>query len=64
MQVRQLVFRVRRIDYVNEMWLLRDGDGVKGSTNGTWIFAELEMQVFDSMVIKAGQAIMELTLTN
>jgi len=29
-----------RIDYINDDWILKDGDGKKPSTNGTWIYAQ------------------------
>lgn len=34
-----------RIDYIDDKWFIRDGDGEKGSTNGTWLFAEEELKL-------------------
>jgi pSer/pThr/pTyr-binding forkhead associated (FHA) protein len=33
------------IDYIDDKWFIRDGDGEKGSTNGTWLFAEEELKL-------------------
>ena len=33
------------IDYIDDKWLIRDGDGAKASTNGTWLFAEEELKL-------------------
>ena len=43
-----------QIDYLDEKWILRDGDGGKCSTNGTWLFAEDEQKIEDAMILKAG----------
>jgi len=45
----------RRLEYISGKWYLSDGTGLKGSTNGTWIFMEDPMKVIDGMVFKAGQ---------
>ena len=42
--------------YDNE-WFIQDGDGIKISTNGTWLFVEDFFQVFDGMMFKAGETL-------
>ena len=34
-----------RIDYIDDKWILKDGDGTKQSTNGTWLFAGDEERI-------------------
>ena len=46
-----------QIEYLNGNWILRDGDGAKNSTNGTWLFVDELFKVYDGMVFKAGQAL-------
>lgn len=42
------------ITYVDGSWVLKDGDGAKLSTNGTWLFVDELFQIYDKMVFKAG----------
>jgi len=42
------------IEYVDGQWLLKDGDGKKHSTNGTWLFVDELFLIYDGMVFKAG----------
>lgn len=48
------------IDYIDDKWLIKDGDGTKGSTNGTWLFAEEELKLDAKTIIKAGLSIMQV----
>lgn len=50
------------LDFIDDKWLIRDGDGIKGSTNGTWIFAEEEVKIETSAIIKAGLSIFKLDM--
>ena len=51
------------IDFIDDRWLIKDGDGVsKASTNGTWLFAEEETRVENETVIKAGQSLFKVTM--
>jgi hypothetical protein len=36
-------------------WKIIDGDGIKGSTNGTWVYANEPVKMFDGMLFKAGK---------
>ena len=45
------------IQFVNGNWVLQDGDGAKGSTNGTWLFVDELFKIYDMMVFKAGQTL-------
>lgn len=40
--------------------MVYDGDGSRGSTNGTWVFVEDAQEVEDGMVFKAAQTLMRL----
>ena len=48
------------IDYIDDKWLIKDGDGTKGSTNVTWLFAEEELKLDAKTIIKAGLSIMQV----
>lgn len=51
------------IDFIDDRWMIKDGDGVmKGSTNGTWLFAEEEVKLEHESVIKAGHSLFKVTL--
>ena len=41
----------------NGFWFIKDGDGDKLSTNGTWLFAENFFEMFDGMVFKVGETL-------
>ncbi|OMJ81919.1 hypothetical protein SteCoe_17508 [Stentor coeruleus] len=43
--------------YYDKYWILKDGDGNKNSTNGTWIFAEKFFEILDGMMIRAGETL-------
>jgi hypothetical protein len=53
---------LNRIDFVENEWRLSDGNGTKLSTNGTWLFAEDEFEIFDQLIFKAGQTLFKTTL--
>jgi hypothetical protein len=39
-----------------------DGDGIKPSTNGTWIFIEEPYEITDGMIFKAGQTMFKVSV--
>ena len=51
-----------RIDFIDDKWILKDGDGCKPSTNGTWLFAGDDEKIFDGMIFKAGQSLFKVEL--
>ena len=50
------------ITFEKGQWYLRDGDGQKLSTNGTWLFVDELFQIYNSMIFKAGQTLFRATL--
>lgn len=51
------------IDFIDEKWLIRDGDGnMKSSTNGTWLFAEEEIKLEHESIIKAGLSLFKVSM--
>lgn len=50
------------VDYIDEKWLIRDGDGNKASTNGTWLFAEEELVIENDSIIKAGLSLFKINM--
>lgn len=42
------------IQFIDGNWVLKDGDGVKLSTNGTWLFVDELFRIYDNMIFKAG----------
>ena len=45
------------IEYEDNQWILKDADGKKHSTNGTWLFVDELFKTYDGMVFKAGQTL-------
>ena len=45
-------------------WTLKDGDGEKLSTNGTWLFTENFFEIFDGMTFKVGETLFKAQLSN
>lgn len=43
-------------------WMLHDGCGGKASTNGTWLYINEDMKIYDGMVFKANQTIFSVSL--
>jgi len=39
---------------VDGSWILKDGNGEKLSTNGTWLFVDELFKIYDGMTFKAG----------
>lgn len=51
------------IDFIDDKWYIKDGDGVaKSSTNGTWLFAEEEVKLEHESIIKAGLSLFKTTM--
>lgn len=54
-----------RIDYIDDMWIIKDGNGDKKSTNGTWLFAGSDEKIPNDqgpdggMVFKAGSCLFQ-----
>ena len=42
--------------------MIRDGDSEKGSTNGTWLFAEEEIKIEQDVSIKAGLSVFKVNM--
>jgi pSer/pThr/pTyr-binding forkhead associated (FHA) protein len=51
-----------RIDFIDDKWFIKDGDGEKSSTNGTWLFAEDELKLEERSVIKSGDSLIQVSL--
>jgi pSer/pThr/pTyr-binding forkhead associated (FHA) protein len=51
-----------RIDFIDDKWILKDGDGQKSSTNGTWLFASEDEKIYDGMIFKAGSSLFKIEL--
>lgn len=49
-----------RIDYIDDKFILRDGNGQKPSTNGTWLFAAEDEKIYDQMIFKAGKSLFKI----
>ena len=47
-----------------DCWVLKDGDGEKLSTNGTWLFIESFFEIFDGMTFKVGETLFKAQLSN
>jgi pSer/pThr/pTyr-binding forkhead associated (FHA) protein len=45
-------------------WVLHDGDGNKLSTNGTWLFAEDFVEIYDEMIFKVGESLLKAKLVS
>ena len=55
---------ILRLDYKYGTWLLIDGDGLKHSTNGTWLYLEHPYLVHDQLIFKAGNVLLKVTHAN
>jgi hypothetical protein len=42
------------IKYAYNRWVIVDGTGKRGSTNGTWLFLDNFVDIYDGMLIKMG----------
>ena len=47
------------IDF-DDFWYIQDGDGFKPSTNGTWLFADEFIEIYDSMVFKVAESLFKV----
>lgn len=45
-------------------WMIKDGDGDKLSTNGTWLFAENFFEIYDGMTFKVAETLFKAQLSN
>jgi len=41
------------IQYLDGNWVLKDGDGAKLSTNGTWLFVDELFKIYDQMIFRS-----------
>lgn len=50
--------------YFDGNWMLIDGDldGGKSSTNGTWLYLNEDFEIYDRMVFKTHQTLMEVAV--
>jgi len=46
----------------NFRWMLHDGCNGKPSTNGTWLYINEDMKIYDGMVFKANQTIFSVSM--
>jgi hypothetical protein len=42
-----IIFLIYSITYIDGNWILKDGDGTKLSTNGTWLFVDELFKIYD-----------------
>lgn len=52
----------QRLKYEDSHWVIYDGDGIKESTNGTWIYIEDAYEITDGMMFKAGQTMFKVNV--
>ena len=45
-------------------WMICDGNGIKKSTNGTWLYVDDPFEMYDSMLLKAGDLLFKVYLGN
>jgi hypothetical protein len=50
------------INFEGGNWIIKDGDGAKFSTNGTWLFVDELFKMYDQMIFKAGQTLFRANL--
>ena len=43
------------IKFENNGWILIDGNGKKNSTNGTWIYVNEELNIYEGMIFKSNK---------
>lgn len=46
-----------RIVYNDNSWVLYDGDGIKPSTNGTWIYLKDPHEITNELIFKVAQTL-------
>ncbi len=55
---------------INECWVVKDSDGTRFSTNGTWytfitnyrLFNDDDFEIFQNMKFKAGQTLFKVAI--
>ena len=51
---------VINFDNIKKVWILIDGMGnKKPSTNGTWIYADEDIEIYEGMIFKANHNLFE-----
>lgn len=50
------------ITYENNNWYIMDSDGIKTSSNGTWMLADEYYEIQDGMIFRAGSNIIDCKL--
>ena len=45
-------------------WVLYDGDGTKSSLNGTWVFADEDIEVYNDLIFKSGSSLFKVNIIN
>jgi len=58
------ISRYQFVVFYEKGWVLKDGDGKKLSTNGTWLLAENDFEIFDGLAFKAAQTLFKAKLSN
>jgi len=48
-------------EYMKSRWYIIDGDGSKGSTNGTWLLLSDEREISNNMLIRAAETNFKIT---
>lgn len=46
----------KRIQFEKKNWVIYDGDGIKPSTNGTWIYIEKPYEIKNGTIFKVAQS--------
>jgi hypothetical protein len=46
-------------DDIEEAWMVIDGNMVRGSTNGTWLFVDEPYELTSGTIFKAGAAVFQ-----
>lgn len=45
---------------IKKGWILMDGIDSKDSTNGTWLFANEDFQIFNKMIFRSNQSLFQV----
>ena len=59
MQVINCLFRIQ---YEESGWFIYDGDGIKPSTNGSWIYLDDFYEFLNGLMFKAGQTMFRINV--
>ena len=49
-----------RMMFMGRNWMLFDGDGLKHSTNGTWLFVDKMFPLYNNLLFKAGDLLFKV----